>query len=106
MSDASNLGLGHLLDPLLLPQRDCIHIAVVPVIADEMLRPGQKVRLADFKAEGLHVAIPSVGISWVGVIDPYLAVPVLRDQRCWLYLNPGSITSLRHDWTHPALDQA
>lgn len=77
--------------------RDAIHIAVAPVEAIEQLAPGQRVRLKDGKAElceHKHEA--------VGVVDPYLDAMVNRGQRFWLFLFPGSVTSMRHEWTHRA----
>ena len=86
-------------------ERDAVHIAVVPVVAGEPLASGQHVGIAYGKA--VANAKP------VGVVDPFLCrkypndtVMVLKGQRFWLLLYPGSITSLRHDWTHPALEMS
>lgn len=103
---SEHLGLGKLIPEGSVQERDCIHIAVVPVVAGSMLRPGQKVGVMR-ASDGRYITGTNTEVvGVVGVIDPYLAVPVLTGQRCWLYLNPGSITSLRHDWTHPALEKA
>lgn len=76
--------------------RDAVHVAVVPMVAGIMLMPGRHVGVA---ADGrLTVQEP-----YIGIVDPYLTNPVKADERCWLFLYPGSITSLRHEWTHPAL---
>jgi hypothetical protein len=102
--DGSHLGLGQIINKH--QERDAIHIAVVPVMADEMLRPGQKVVATNYMGDGGRIVRKLTGEEHnihIGVIDPFLTVPVLRGQRCWLYLNPGSITSLRHDWTHPSI---
>jgi hypothetical protein len=74
--------------------RDAIHIAVAPVVAGEDLQPGQHVML---NADGRAVS----GSQPIGVVDPYLHWPVEKDQRFWLLLNPRTITSLRHEWSHP-----
>lgn len=90
-----NLKIGQLIDAD--QQRDAIHVAVAPVIASERLEPGRRVRfVADStdRVEGTDAGI--------GIIDPFLILPVEKGQRCWMFLNPGTITSLRHDWTHPA----
>src|SRR4029077_11817181 len=79
-------------------RRDAIHIAVAPVTAAVRLAPGQHVGL-----------VREDNVEWVGlcdhaigVVDPFLAEAVEPGQRFWLFLYPGTITGLRHVWTHPA----
>jgi hypothetical protein len=67
-------------------QRDAIHIAIAPVVAEETLAPGQAV------AHGDHI----------GVVDPFLTASVRKGQTFWLMLYPNTIRGLRHEWTHPA----
>ena len=91
--DASTLGLGKLITGDQV--RDAVHIAVAPVTAADTLMPGQ------------HVGLDSDGRAGasdkpIGCVDPYLRTPVREGQRCWLFLYPGSITALRHEWSHPA----
>lgn len=69
--------------------RDAIHVAIVPTVAPERLFPGQHVNANGFR----HYP--------VGIVDPYLTVPVEAGQTFFLFLYPGSVTSLRHVWTHP-----
>ena len=93
MSDT--LKIGHVIDQ---PQeRDAIHIAVAPMLASQRLSPGQPVGLAEGTAD--HAT--SAGKP-IGIVDPFLTAPVRAGDRFWLFLFPGSITSLRHGWTHPA----
>ena len=92
---SENLKLGQLIDT---PQeRDAIHIAVVPIQASVSMHPGTRVVL-----DSAGKAKP--GEPAIGVVDPFLASAVPTGARFWLYLNPGSITSLRHEWTHPAFE--
>lgn len=79
-------------------ERDAVHVAVVSVEADGPLTPGQRVGLA-FGNSG---RVGEVTGGWVGVVDPFLTRTVQRGERFWLFLYPGTITSLRHDWAHPA----
>lgn len=90
MSD--NLKLGQLIEGE--QQRDAVHVAVSPAIAGVKLYPGQHVSLLD------GVAAPTG--TPIGIVDPFLLMPVEAEKQFWLFLYPGSITSLRHDWTHPA----
>jgi hypothetical protein len=92
-SKVDDLGIGKLITGN-DPHRDAIHIAVAPVIAGEKLYPGQHVGMKD----GRGIA----GGTYIGIVDPFLTVPVYPEQRFWLFLYPGSITSLRHHWEHPA----
>lgn len=93
MSEA--LGIGKIITT---PQtRDAIHVAVVPVFAAEKLFPGNHV--------GISGPLMHAGRAFgapVGIVDPYLTLPVEQGQEFWLFLYPGSVTSLRHVWTHPA----
>jgi len=84
-------------------KRDAIHIAVVPAIANENMFPGQKV--------GFFMNLGLVGIKrflaspkadkLVGIVDPYLSRPVFQGEKFWVFVFPNTITSLRHEWSHP-----
>lgn len=76
-------------------KRDAIHIAVLPIVATERLHAGQHVGLVDGGAS-------TKSTKHVGIVDPFLSVPVQPGQRFWLLLYPRMVTSLRHVWSHPA----
>lgn len=78
-------------------QRDAIHIAVAPVVANEKLYPGQEIGFVDNRQTKVG---PSK--SPIGIVDPFLKGPVFQDEKFWLWLTPYTIQSLRHEWTHPA----
>ena len=78
--------------------RDAVHVAVAPTTAPCELRPGQHVDPRG-NPEG-------PGVVTVGVVDPFLREPVRPGQRFWLFLYPNTVTSLRHEWTHPAFPTA
>lgn len=82
-------------------RRDAVHVAVVPVTATVRMRPGLRVGL-DEKGDA-EIASTS---DCVGIVDPYLTADVEPGQRFWLFLFPGTVTSLRHAWTHPAFPDA
>lgn len=93
MSDT--LGLGKIITTE--QHRDAIHVAVAPVIANRTLFPGQHIGFTAPGAETVDENGPNIGI-----VDPFIVGRVQKGERFWMYLYPGSITSLRHDWTHPA----
>ena len=64
--------------------------------------PGQHVGLAE---EG-NLELVGPCDRPIGVVDPFLAGAVEPGQRFWLFLYPGTITSLRHVWTHPVFAAA
>lgn len=96
MSEA--LGLGK---KITTPQkRDCIHIAVIPVVLhDEYGYRGGQI---GFRRDG---KVSEDADDLIGVLDPFLTEDVGSGDTVWMYLKPGSITSLRHDWTHPGIPE-
>jgi hypothetical protein len=102
MSDANNnanertlRSLGKIITD---PQgKDAVHIAVAPVVANQTLQPGQHVGFVESNAEAVGKSKQPIGI-----VDPFMRDAIHAGQRFWLFLYPGTITSLRHEWTHPA----
>jgi hypothetical protein len=93
---SENLKLGQIINEP--QQRDAIHIAVVPVVAAVSMQPGTRCGI-----DPTGKAAPCITASaYVGVVDPFLREAVPTGAQFWLFLEPGSITSLRHEWTHPA----
>ena len=86
--------------PVAGANRDAIHIAVAPVTCDEIVRPGQHVAIA---GDGNKVYVEGEA---VGIVDPFLTGLVPIGTPFWLLLYPQTITSLRHEWTHPAFANA
>ncbi len=90
-----DIGLGKILEHDRL--RDAVHIAVIPMIAGNRLLPGTHVMLENDRA------VDAVGRKRaVGIVDPFLQDLVRPGERFWLFLYPGSIRGLRHDWSHPS----
>lgn len=92
---SNEVKLGELLNET--AQRDAIHIAIMPVIAAENLVPGQRVSILHDRAYGNN-------LHPIGIVDPFLKGNVKRNARFYMFLLPNTITSLRHEWTHPAID--
>lgn len=83
-------------------RRDAVHIAVAPVTAAVRLAPGQHVGLV----EAGNVELVGPCDENIGLVDPFLASGVEAGERFWLFLYPGTVTGLRHVWTHPAFVKA
>lgn len=81
-------------------ERDAIHIATAAVFATEDLNPGDHVGFVtkDNDKMGRSELAP------VGIVDPFLPKPVKKGERFWVFLYPGTIQSLRHNWSHPSFD--
>ncbi len=88
------LKIGHIItEP---QQKDAIHMAVTPVIlGDKRAFPGDHVGI-------LSDGRVSANTTTIGVIDPFLKSSIREGDQVWLFLYPGSITALRHEWEHPA----
>lgn len=95
------LKLGQLIGPE--QQRDAIHIAVAPVTSKEYLRPGMFIRLAQGSSD---TVISTLAEKAHGIVDPFLLLPVQPGERFWMFMLPNTITSLRHEWCHPAFGPA
>ena len=83
-------------------RRDAIHVAVAAVKAAARLRPGEHVGLV----EEANLELVGPCDRNIGIVDPFLPGEVEPGQRFWLLLYPGTITGLRHVWTHPAFQAA
>lgn len=78
--------------------RDAIHIAIAPVVAIEKLHAGQHI---GFPNDGDTVNVSGSANKLIGIVDPYLPAFVMPGQSFYMLLYPQTITSLRHEWTHP-----
>ncbi len=81
--------------------RDAIHLATIAVSSEERVYPSQHVGLVDVDK---RLVSPNVA-KLIGIVDPFLAAPVMPNDRFWLVLYPRTITSLRHVWEHPAFPE-
>lgn len=79
--------------------RDAIHIAIAPVEATEWLEPGDRITLEEGSRTLVHEA--RVDEEPVGIVDPFLRKVVQPGERFYMFLFPGTVTSLRHVWSHP-----
>lgn len=92
MSDHNKLGLGQIIPPDAKQFKDAIHVAIAPMIAGECLKPGEHVGIE----EGGKMYLATMLIEPIGIVDPFLKnITVGVGERFWLFLYPGTITSLR-----------
>lgn len=80
--------------------RDAIHIAVAPVEAVEALQPGDCITLVEDPGNTGHMLVKKA-IHGLGIADPFLSRTIDPGDRFYMFLHPGSISSLRHEWSHP-----
>lgn len=73
-------------------ERDAIHIAVMPVIAHAELSVGEDIGYSNGKTTSNNP---------IGIVDPFLKETVEEGEMFYMFLYPNSITSLKHLWTHP-----
>jgi hypothetical protein len=82
-------------------ERDAIHVATIPVVAGHKMYPGEHVGIS-----GGVASTSQNRCKLIGVVDPFLPnKPLKEGDKFWLFLYPGSITSLRHHWTHPEIEK-
>jgi hypothetical protein len=79
--------------------RDAVHIAVIPITAAEELKPGAHVGVL------LDGTASTDAVKPIGLVDPFLKTKIKQGARFFLFLYPGSITSLHHHWTHPSFPE-
>ena len=85
--------------------RDAIHVAVMPVIAGEdYMHRGDKVKIK-FGTTNVVLSDEYNDDDYLGIIDPFLPERTIREgDAIFVFLRPGTITGLRHEWTHLILD--
>ncbi len=73
------------------------------MVATEPLNPGQYIGFVEGETHNHNVDVCACEHAMsVGIVDPFLKSRVMTGQRFWMFLHPNTITSLRHNWTHPA----
>ena len=89
--------IGKILDET--ARRDAVHFALAPMVAFEDLYPGDHVKFS--RRDYTKVRRCEHGEGF-GIVDPFLGDCVEKGQTFWVFLYPNTISSLRHEWEHPA----
>lgn len=97
MSDQHKPKIGEIIEDCLLVEKDAIHVPILPATAGERIMPGALV--------GINNAGYAVNEArGIGVADPFIKRAIERDENFYLWLRPGTVKNLRHDWDHPVLE--
>ena len=76
-------------------ERDAVHVSVIAMQAGATLRPSQRVGVE----RGL--AVPTN--TPIGLVDPFRADEIRTGEYFWMFMLPGTVSDLRHEWSHPDL---
>ncbi len=86
-------------------RRDAIHIAIMPVTAAEDISRGEEIGLVYGTKDQVKGKDSVYGLKSIGVADPFIkAWRIKKGQRFYAFLHPNSVTGMRHEWTHPLID--
>lgn len=106
MADNANK-LGSIIYGDILPERDAVHIAIIPGTSNDTLKPGDRVSYNN-KTNQFDKTPPADIFGWYdktdGIVDPFVTDPSIKPGTAfWVCLKPGSILSLRHSWVHKSI---
>lgn len=112
-----------------MPERDCVHIAVMGAIAEERMSAGDEVKLVFGTKDRVVQASSIYGIKTIGVADPFIGIgpnytPEVEDEHGFIrhddnhrwpgeirkgdiirvFLFPGTVDGMTHHFHHPDLD--
>ena len=112
MNEDTQKLIGHLLPSDVGDLRDSVHIAIVALTVGEAeMQPGSAFFLAHGTTDVARPARPEYGgPEPIGIIDPFLRLPdghwaIEPGRRVLGFLYPGTVTGMRHHWSHPAFDR-
>lgn len=75
--------------------RDAVHLGTFTATCAEKVWPGQHV------AALTSSTVDPNGAKKVGIVDPFLNLPVNPGTKFLVLMYPRSLASLNHVWTHP-----
>lgn len=81
------------------PIKDAIHVPVVLACANTDLSAGDRIRLTAL--EDCYDA--TFDPDGPAIVDPFLQGAVRAGKMFWAVMLPGTVTNLRHHWTHESV---
>src|SRR5688572_9996159 len=88
--------------PPAVAKRDAIHVAIIPIVAGELIAMGEHVGIGK---DGKAYSGDNTEIETIGIVDPFLLKYVKKGETFWLLLYQNTITGMRHHWKHPAFEE-
>lgn len=76
-------------------ERDAVHVSVIAMVAGSTLRPSELV--------GVHNGMAVKTNKPIGLVDPFRPGEVQHGSLFWMFMLPGTVSDLRHEWSHPDL---
>lgn len=98
---ASTYKVGEVIKDAVLPGRDAIHVAVLPMYAGAALEPGAKVAPA---YSGSYHAVASFPERAIGIVDPFLGRALKAGEKFLVFMFPDTTHGLRHTWQSNAVE--
>lgn len=95
----SDVALGNKMRNNGVELRDAMYVAIIKARAGVTLEAGDFVYIQD--GEAWLTNRPNA----LGIVDPFLEKRVERGEYFLVVLMPGSVTNLRHQWSHPLLPE-
>lgn len=80
--------------------RDAIHVAIAPVIAGQVIQPGEHIGF-----NRSHTKVFPGANKLIGIADPFLKERIEIGDTFWIFLYPQTITGMRHHWQHPEFQE-
>lgn len=96
--------MGRILSPNKEYNRDATHVPIIPVIADQPLSPGQKIKVYP-GVNGKYFAKDAYPEETaIGVVDPFIKGMLKEGDIFYCWIKPNTTKELWHEWKHPLFD--
>lgn len=84
--------------------RDATHVPIIPVIADQPLHPGQKVKLYRGVNNQFFAKDAYPDNTTMGVVDPFIVGTLNEGDKFYCWIKPNTVKDLWHEWKHSFFD--